>query len=245
MSQPRATSAVSLQALLERGKVLPRSPSVARGRVLARARTTAASPPAAHTSPAVLRPRFPPQLLAPAAAAAFAVVIAGSVHALSGGWGRAAATAPLASAPAISRSAEPPPSAAVKSPEPAAASVEPRPVAPAASVAAGRQRRAGARQGSYDEELELLRNAHTAYGARDYASALELTREHARRFASGPLAEQREALRVRCLLGANRAPEARRAAALFATRFPRSVLLRRLQAEVGAAADAGLGAQAD
>jgi hypothetical protein len=238
MSQPRATSEVSLQALLERGKVLPRPPSVARGRVLARARITAASSPAAPH--AALRPRFPPQLLAPAAAAAFAVVVAGSVHALNGAWGRAAVAAPVASAPAISLPAEPPPAAAVKSPEPAAASVEPRPMASAASVAAGRQGR-----GSYDEELELLRNAHTAYGARDYASALELTREHARRFAGGPLAEQREALRVRCLLRANRTPEARRAAARFATRFPRSVLLRRLQAEVGAAADVGLGAQAD
>jgi hypothetical protein len=82
-----------------------------------------------------------------------------------------------------------------------------------------------------------MRNAHTAYAAHEFANALVLVGEHARRFPAGLLAEEREALRVRCLLGSGRTSEARRAAAAFASRFPRSVLVSRLQAEVGTGAE--------
>jgi hypothetical protein len=71
----------------------------------------------------------------------------------------------------------------------------------------------------------LLRRAHAAYAGRDFASALGLAAEHARRFPNGVLAEQRDALRVRSLAGAGRTSEARGAAKAFASRFPRSVLL--------------------
>jgi hypothetical protein len=50
---------------------------------------------------------------------------------------------------------------------------------------------------------------------------MELTRQ----FPKGQLAEEREALRVRSLLGAGRMAEGQSAAAAFANRFPRSVLL--------------------
>jgi hypothetical protein len=59
--------------------------------------------------------------------------------------------------------------------------------------------------------------------------------EHGRRFPSGSLAEEREALRVRALSGSGQSDAARRAARAFATRFPRSVLLSRTMT----AADAG------
>jgi hypothetical protein len=49
--------------------------------------------------------------------------------------------------------------------------------------------------------------------------------EHARRFKDGRLTEEREALRVKSLAGLGRSDEARRAAAAFRARFPRSVLL--------------------
>jgi hypothetical protein len=49
------------------------------------------------------------------------------------------------------------------------------------------------------------------------------------------LAEERDALRIRALVGAGRTPEARRAAAAFANRFPRSVLLPRLKEMLSAA----------
>ena len=77
-------------------------------------------------------------------------------------------------------------------------------------------------------ELDLLQRAHGAYTRRDFSAALTLIAEHARRFAHGHLAEQREALRVRSLAGSGHADEAHRAAAAFAIQFPRSVLLPRV-----------------
>jgi hypothetical protein len=84
-------------------------------------------------------------------------------------------------------------------------------------------------QESYAAELDLLKRAQAAYAERDFADALVLVAKHAQRFPKGRLAEEREALRVRSLAGAGRRVEARRAAAAFADRFPRSVLMPRLQ----------------
>jgi TolA-binding protein len=75
-----------------------------------------------------------------------------------------------------------------------------------------------------------------AYASRDFSSALVLVAEHARRYPNGRLAEEREALRIRSLAGSGRTADARRAIAAFAARFPRSVLLPRLQ-ETPEAAD--------
>jgi hypothetical protein len=74
-------------------------------------------------------------------------------------------------------------------------------------------------------ELHLLRQARAAVAREDYASALAPIADHARRFKDGRLAEEREALRVKALAGLGRTDEARRAAAAFKARFPRSVLL--------------------
>ncbi len=74
-------------------------------------------------------------------------------------------------------------------------------------------------------EVELLQRAHLAYARRDFRGALALVAEHARRFPAGPLAEECEALRVESLLAAGHLVEASRAGAVFAKRFPRSVLL--------------------
>jgi hypothetical protein len=64
-----------------------------------------------------------------------------------------------------------------------------------------------------------------AVARKDFASAIRLLEEHARRFGTGQLAEEREALRVRALAGLGRDTDARRAAADFEERFPRSPLL--------------------
>ena len=74
-------------------------------------------------------------------------------------------------------------------------------------------------------ELRLLRQARAAVAREDYAAALPPIAEHARQFKDGRLTEEREALRVKTLAGLGRSEEARRAAAAFRTRFPRSVLL--------------------
>jgi len=86
---------------------------------------------------------------------------------------------------------------------------------------------------AYAAELRLLRPAQTALGRSSFASALALVDEHQRRFPSGHLAEEREALRVKALLGLDRREEARRAAASFRGRFPQSALLARLEEMLG------------
>jgi hypothetical protein len=85
---------------------------------------------------------------------------------------------------------------------------------------------------SYAAERGLLQRAQVAYARHDLPAALVLVAEHARRFPSGRLAEEREALRVRSLAASGRAGAARRAVSAFAARFPRSVLLPRLQRSV-------------
>lgn len=74
-------------------------------------------------------------------------------------------------------------------------------------------------------ELALLRAAREDVTRGDYAGALAVIAEHARRFRNGALVEEREALRVKSLAGLGRHEEARRAAASFHARFPQSVLL--------------------
>jgi hypothetical protein len=82
-------------------------------------------------------------------------------------------------------------------------------------------------QESYAAELDLLQRAQVAYADGALVDALAMIAAHGRRFPNGRLAEEREALRVRALTRAGRAEEAQRAAAAFAERFPRSVLLAR------------------
>lgn len=76
-------------------------------------------------------------------------------------------------------------------------------------------------------ELRLLQRAQTAYAQHDCSRTLMLLAEHGRRFPQSRLGEEREALRVRALACAGHRREAQRAAAEFAARFPRSVLLTR------------------
>jgi hypothetical protein len=75
------------------------------------------------------------------------------------------------------------------------------------------------------DELRLLQLARVAVARRDFAAALAPIAQHARWFAQGRLAEEREALRVTALSGLGRLEDARRAAHAFESRFPRSVLL--------------------
>jgi hypothetical protein len=84
------------------------------------------------------------------------------------------------------------------------------------------------------EELLLLGEARSAVAERDFATALVLLTEHARRFENGMLTEEREALLVRTLSGLGRAEEARRAADAFETRFPHSVLVRAIRRRMAA-----------
>jgi hypothetical protein len=79
-------------------------------------------------------------------------------------------------------------------------------------------------------ELRVLRPAQQAEWRGDFASALAAIADHQRRFPSGQLAEEREGLRVRALLGLGRIAEAQAAGAAFRRRFPHSALLERIDA---------------
>jgi len=102
-------------------------------------------------------------------------------------------------------------------------------LAPAAPLRMARTPHSTRVQESYAAELDLLQRAQAANAGRRFSSALALLGEHGRRFPHGRLAEEREALRVRALVASGRSQEARSAAAAFTQRFPRSVLLPRLQ----------------
>jgi outer membrane protein assembly factor BamD (BamD/ComL family) len=73
-----------------------------------------------------------------------------------------------------------------------------------------------------------LRQAQEAVAGDRFEAALAPLAEHARRFPSGRLVEEREALRVQALAKLGRVAEARQVAQAFRARFPRSVLLPRV-----------------
>jgi hypothetical protein len=79
--------------------------------------------------------------------------------------------------------------------------------------------------GAVRVELRLLEQARLAVAQEDFVRAIGVLSEHARRFRAGRLVEEREALRIKSLVGLGRRSDARRAAAQFEEGFPRSPLL--------------------
>ncbi|MDF3070583.1 MAG: hypothetical protein K0R38_6184 [Polyangiaceae bacterium] len=133
--------------------------------------------------------------------------------------GRPGAPAPR---PAEARVALPPPTSAAPAPSSPVPDA-PRREAPEAKRNEGASRSGSARQ--YALELEILEPARQAIARGNYAAALEAVARHEQSFPSGQLAEERSALRVRALWSSGRRAEARAAAAVFASRYPRSGLL--------------------
>lgn len=204
-----------MQTLFERSRAPEPLSDVVRARALARARAALKAAPI----PAVTVPssgRAPRWRLAVAAAGAFILGATGAATAFLGHAARTTATAP------VERPAPPVFNVVIRS-EPTA---EPHGSLPA--VPPRRHARA-----SNASELGLLARAQAAYAAGDFVEVLDLVAVHARRFPNGQLAEEREALRVRSLIGCGRPVDARRAVSAFADRFPTSVLLPRLQGAVG------------
>lgn len=77
----------------------------------------------------------------------------------------------------------------------------------------------------YAAELRLLEPARTSLSRGDFAAALASLTQHGRQFPNGQLTQEREALRVRALLGLGQRPAAMAAASAFRKRYPRSTLL--------------------
>jgi hypothetical protein len=75
------------------------------------------------------------------------------------------------------------------------------------------------------DERALLELARTAFERGRAREALDALQEHARRFASGRLSEERESLRVPVLVELGRHDEARQTAARFHARYPGSLFL--------------------
>jgi hypothetical protein len=207
-----------LDALIERGKVIPSVSDVVRARALSRARLTVAA--AANLREPTSSTRRRGLLLALAASAALVVVAAGAVAALQGRAPRS--LPPLSPVPAVSpRPVQPVQVATPDSPS-ATPTIAPQIALTATPRLSGRPATA---QETYAAELRLLQRAQVAYTDGDYARSLSMLAEHGRRFPNGRLTEEREALRVRALAGSGRTDEASRAAEAFGNRFPRSVFL--------------------
>ena len=203
-----------LRALLDQERVIPPLSATLRARAMARARASLAAPVTTTAVPFVAAPRF-----RWAAAAAAGLVVSGAIaaaayemHARSAprpmtrpaaliSVPQAVASAPVVAAPAVALLDLPPASA------PNLAALGPSPADAAR------------------EELHLMRQARAAVARGDFAAALPPIAEHTHKFKNGRLVEEREALRVKALVGLGRADEARHAAAAFRTRFPLSVLL--------------------
>jgi hypothetical protein len=130
----------------------------------------------------------------------------------------------------------PPPIVPVVTPTPpTATNVDPVviPSRPAARPRPGSGAAARQSPDAYAQELRWLRPARAALAQASFARALALVEEHQRRFPAGRLAEEREALRVKALLGLDRRAEAQRAAGTFRRQFPKSALLNRIEGMSG------------
>ena len=206
-----------VRLLLDRERPIVVLPAAARARALTRARAALAAGVAARPIPSGAPPAV--RWAAAAGLACMATVAAGAAAYKLGVRARLAAPTVAASPPA-------------ESPAPHwTAGDEPllellAPPAPATP-------RSGA--GAVRVELRLLEQARAAVARQDFVLAIQLLTEHARRFRTGRLVEEREALRVKSLASLGRRGEARRAAAEFEANFPRSPLLpavsQMLQAE--------------
>jgi len=208
-----------LDALLEGGKVVQHVPEIVRARSLSRARATMAAMAAIPHEPSA---PFRMRGLTVALAASLALA-AGAAVATAALLGRAPSpsqpappTLPRTERPMLHPTLDVPQLSPIPVPQPTFTGKPQRLARPAAD------------RDSYAAELDLLARAQVACASREFSNALVLVAEHGRKFPSGRLAEEREALRVRALEGAGRAEEARRAAAAFADRFPRSIMLPRL-----------------
>lgn len=220
-----------LESLVRPPKIARHAPAEVRARALVRARAIA---DAGGVKPAAWPADPPPPVsvslargrgrvrLAFAAAAGVVVVAVGAIASLRGPRSEPPVSAAPVATPARVASAGTP-----AAPEPEA---EELPPAPPQRVLRPRSRSSfrTAAGDRFTGELELLQRAQAAYTRREFSGALALLAEHARRFPRGHLAEERDALRVRSLLGAGRVEEAHRAALIFRMRFPRSVLLPRV-----------------
>ena len=229
MKRREFASEPELEALLNPRKVERRAPSEVRARAMARVRAIVAGggrvPP--FSALALAPPPSPsPSALSVARSGAVRLLVPASFAAVVAIGGAVALRSQTVRTPPPVVSAQPSPSVSSLPSPPTENSAAPPPVETAPLVTPPKPTHSARSDAEPSmTELQLLARAQSAYTHRDFARALGLIGELNRRFPNGHLAEEREALRVRSLLGAGRTDEGQRASAAFATRFPRSVLL--------------------
>ena len=203
-----------LRTLLDQERAIPPLSAAQRARAVARARA-ALNAPVTSTNAQFGAPSRLRWASAAAAGLVVSAAIAAGAYELHARFAPGPMTRPavVASVPHVVANA---PASSVP-----AVAIPDLPPAPAPTVAAPGPSPVDAAR----EELHLMRQARAAVARGDFTAALSPINEHTRRFKNGRLVEEREALRVRALVGLGRSEEARRAAAAFRTRFPRSVLL--------------------
>jgi hypothetical protein len=199
----RAELSADVRSLLESERQIVVLPAAARSRALFRARAALAA--GAATRPA--SSRAPGARWAAAGLACVAVTVVGAVAYEVGLRAQPAALAVEPSPPA-------------DSPAPHRSAGDDLLAIP---VLGAKPTRSGT--GAVRWELRLLEQARAAVAREDFAEAIHLLTEHTRRFRTGRLVEEREALRVKALVGLGRRDDASRAAAEFEARFPDSPLL--------------------
>lgn len=86
---------------------------------------------------------------------------------------------------------------------------------------------------SLRDDVSLLELARTAFAEGDAVGSLARLTIHQRRFPSSPLRQEREALEVKVLMALGRTAEAKRLAAVFLERYPRSSLRGPIARAVG------------
>ena len=211
MTRRREGSSIDLRSLFEQERQIATVPQSVRARMLSRAQAALRAPQ--YELAPQPTPRSPARI--PWAMAAGLVCLA------SAAGGAAAYEIVARTHGSVTTAAPSPRSVSLGDEEIAAID---RAVDPPVEVApSGTSARPRADMGR--EELRVLEPARVAVARGEFAKAMRPIAEHARRFEEGRLAEEREALRVKALSGLGRTEEARRAAAAFASRFPRSPLL--------------------
>ena len=228
----------SVEALLAEERILEPQPSDVRERLLLRARR------AQHTAPFTQRPSAFPRRYGKGAIAAGGLAFIAAVSAallfsrtkvpqsLSVPTSTSPARAPLSSAsaamviPSVS-TASAAPAAATELPD-SSSHVSARP-----EPSATNHRAPQSKHDALSEELLLLSRARQADARGDFTGVLATLAEHERSYPAGRLSEEREVLRVKALVALGRLDEARRAGARFARRFPRSVLVPKVNEMLG------------
>jgi hypothetical protein len=221
MSRSNPTLSPEVRALLDHERSIPPLPASVRVRALVRARAAVVAGGVMQLAlpGAARRTRW--VVLAAAICLVSAVVGAGAYEIRARLADKSRPAASIVSVVATPPAPSLPAAATAESTSASAAATAAPTSAPAGSMGTLPQSQADAARA----ELYLLRQARDAVARGNFAEALPLIAEHARRFKDGRLAEEREALRVKALSGLGRTEDARRAAAAFEARFPHSVLL--------------------